>query len=37
LPQQPPLMVEHMKNADEYDQSRKYLLDVAAEAGLRFE
>lgn len=36
LPQPPPLMIEHMKGAAEYDQSRKYLLEVAEKAGVRF-
>ncbi|NLF73854.1 MAG: sugar phosphate isomerase/epimerase [Candidatus Anammoximicrobium sp.] len=37
LPQSPPLMIEHMKNAEEYDQSRKHLLEVAPKAGVRFD
>lgn len=36
LPQPPPLMIEHMKNAEEYDQSRKYLLQVGEKVGVKF-
>lgn len=36
LPQQPPLMIEHMKGDEEYEQSRKYLLEVAGKAGVSF-
>jgi sugar phosphate isomerase/epimerase len=36
LPQSPPLMVEHMSGAEQYDQSRKYLLEVADKAGVSF-
>lgn len=28
LPQQPPLMLEHLPNADEYDKGRQYLFDL---------
>lgn len=37
LPQSPPLMIEHMKDAAEYDRSRQHLLEVAAQAGLSFD
>jgi sugar phosphate isomerase/epimerase len=36
LPQSPPLMVEHMSGAEQYDQSRKYLLEVADKVGVSF-
>jgi len=31
-----PLMLEHLKNAAEYDEGRAYIQRVAAEAGVRF-
>ena len=37
LPNDAPLMLEHLRNAEEYDQARKYLLELAPEAGVRFE
>lgn len=37
LPQCPPLMVEHLPNAEEYDAARKYLLGLAPRLGLAFE
>ena len=36
LPHQPPLMIEHMKGADQYDQSRQYLLEMGKRVGVRF-
>jgi len=36
LPQQPPLMLEHLKNAEEYDQARQYLLGLGRRAGVQF-
>ncbi len=36
LPHSPPLMVEHMSGAEQYDQSRKYLLEVAGKVGVSF-
>lgn len=30
----PPLMIEHMKGAEEYDKSRRYLFEVADEIGV---
>lgn len=36
LPHQPPLMIEHMKGADQYDQSRQYLLEMGKKIGVRF-
>jgi sugar phosphate isomerase/epimerase len=37
LPNDVPLMIEHMANAAEFDRSRKHLMTVASEIGLRFE
>ena len=37
LPKDAPLMLEHLRNAEEYDQARRYLLELAPEAGVRFE
>lgn len=34
LPQQPPLMLEHLANAEEYDAARKYLLNLGSEIGV---
>ena len=36
LPQEAPLMLEHLKNAAEYDQGRQYIERTAAECGVRF-
>ena len=36
LPRQPPLMIEHMKDAGQYDQSRQYLLEKGKQIGIRF-
>jgi sugar phosphate isomerase/epimerase len=36
LPHQPPLMLEHLKGAEEYDQGRRYLLDLGRQEGVRF-
>jgi len=36
LANDPPLMVEHMKGAEEYDQCRRHLLDVASKIGVSF-
>ena len=35
LPQQPPLMLEHLPNAGEYDQARQFILDHAARLGIK--
>ena len=32
-----PLMIEHMKGADEYDRSRQYVFEVGKEVGVSFE
>lgn len=37
LPNDAPLMMEHLRNAEEYDQARKYILGLAPEVGVRFE
>jgi sugar phosphate isomerase/epimerase len=36
LPQQPPLMLEHLKTADEYAEGKAHILKVGAEAGVKF-
>lgn len=36
LPQQPPLMMEHLANAEEYDQARRHLFEVGRRAGIAF-
>ena len=36
LPQEPPLMLEHLPGEAEYRQARDYVLSVATEAGLSF-
>jgi sugar phosphate isomerase/epimerase len=36
LPQQPPLMIEHMQGADQYNQSREYLFNKGKEIGVGF-
>lgn len=36
LPQQPPLMLEHLKTAEEYDEGRRYILSVGSQAGVSF-
>jgi len=36
LPNDPPLMIEHMKGAEEYDKCRRHLLDVARKIGVTF-
>ncbi len=36
LPHDAPLMIEHMQNEQEYDQSRQYLFDVGRKAGISF-
>ena len=37
LPFDVPLMIEHMSGAEEYDKSRRFLVDLAAKTGVRFE
>ena len=36
LPVDAPLMIEHLKNAEEYDEARNYILKKGAEAGVTF-
>jgi sugar phosphate isomerase/epimerase len=36
LPHQPPLMLEHLPNAEEYDKARTYLLDFGEKNGVKF-
>ena len=36
LPQNPPLMIEHLANAEEYTAGREYILEVGRKAGLTF-
>jgi sugar phosphate isomerase/epimerase len=36
LPADVPLMLEHLKTAEEYDEGRRYIQKTGAEAGLRF-
>jgi len=37
LPQNPPLMLEHLANAQEYTVAREHIFDVGRQQGLRFE
>lgn len=36
LPQQAPLMLEHLKSAEEYDQARQYIMGVGQKNGIDF-
>lgn len=36
LPQEAPLMIEHLKTAEEYDEARRHIQKVAAGNGIRF-
>lgn len=36
LPHAPPLMLEHLSSAEEYDQARRYILEFGAKLGLAF-
>ena len=36
LPQNPPLMLEHLATAEEYDRARQHIFDVGHQAGLSF-
>jgi sugar phosphate isomerase/epimerase len=36
LPVDAPLMLEHLKTAEEYDEGRRYIQGVARELGLSF-
>lgn len=37
LPQQPPVLLEHLKTAQEYDQARAHVMAVAKQVGIDFE
>ena len=37
LPNDVPLMIEHMKGSEEYDQSRRYVFDLGKRLGITFE
>jgi sugar phosphate isomerase/epimerase len=37
LPGDVPLMIEHMKDAEEYDKSRRHLFELGEQIGVRFE
>ena len=37
LPDPPPLMIEHLKGAEEYDAATKFIVDTGKSLGLRFE
>ena len=37
LPQQPPLMLEHLPNAEEYAKGREHIIETGRKAGLSFE
>jgi sugar phosphate isomerase/epimerase len=37
LPDDVPLMIEHMKGAEEYDRSREYVFRLGKELGISFE
>jgi L-ribulose-5-phosphate 3-epimerase UlaE len=36
LPGDVPLMIEHMKDAEEYDKSRRHVLELGGKIGVRF-
>jgi sugar phosphate isomerase/epimerase len=36
LPQRPPLMMEHLSSAEEYDQARLHLFEVGKQSGIAF-
>lgn len=36
LPQQPPLMMEHLKSSEEYDEAARHIRKMAAEIGVQF-
>ena len=37
LPGDVPLMIEHLKGAEQYAQAKEYIVKVGAQAGVRFE
>jgi sugar phosphate isomerase/epimerase len=36
LPQRPPLMLEHLKTAEEYDEGASYIRRIGRESGVTF-
>ncbi len=36
LPQRPPLMIEHLPNAEEYDKARLHIMEVGRSSGVNF-
>ena len=36
LPQRPPLMIEHLPNAEEYDKARLHIMEVGKSSGISF-
>jgi hypothetical protein len=36
MPNPPPLMIEHLPNAGEYDQAREHILAVGKRVGVAF-
>ena len=37
LPHRPPLMIEHMRGAEEYDKCRRHLFELGDKIGVGFE
>ncbi len=37
LPQNPPLMIEHLKKAEEYAAGKEHIFEVGRKAGLSFD
>ena len=37
LPADVPLMLEHLKTAEEYDKARQYIMATGSKAGVRFQ
>ena len=37
LPHRPPLMIEHLPDAEQYDQARKHIFKIGDEIGVKFE
>ena len=36
LPQQPPLMLEHLSKAEEYEEGKKFIMETGRKAGVKF-
>ncbi|MGH9668090.1 MAG: sugar phosphate isomerase/epimerase, partial [Bryobacteraceae bacterium] len=36
LPAQPPLMLEHLKTPEQYEEGKQYILKIGAETGVAF-